>query len=253
MKDGTKTFYFGVKKVFLVTLIASTGFIQGALAIQSPDGLPDLFQILHGDQVQDPLFVEEMVEALMFRDDAMGAHPVQVAGVSLVALTIPAVIAYYAYHYYYSDDRHEPMSEELSEAIQSGDVSLVSEILDSSSMYGLDAYGRTPLCLAAGSGRLSIVKLLIERGVDVNERGIYRNGALFCALSTPEILAALLDAGADMYEAETSFGLRPLDIAEINNYRESADLLISRGAQELPWITRLNEALRDLILPNDNW
>jgi outer membrane protein assembly factor BamB len=62
--------------------------------------------------------------------------------------------------------------EELRDAALAGDVAKVRALLDAGVPVDAPAprHGQTALILAAGKGRLDVVKLLVERGADVNAR-----------------------------------------------------------------------------------
>lgn len=178
--------------------------------------------------------------------------PGHIIGASVCAVAGVAFLGHYTYTYYYSDDRAAVMGEDLERALVDGDLSLVEELLNDANLYSLNANGRTPLCLAASHGHEAIVRHLIDdRGVDVNERGLYRDGCLLRekVLRNPEIVALLLDAGADLYDKDT-WGLMPLDVARMNGFQETADLLLAYGADELPWVVRLREAFQGYLLPH---
>lgn len=178
--------------------------------------------------------------------------PGVVMGASACAIAGMAFLGHYAYTYYYSDDRAAAMGEDLERALVDGDLTLVEALLNDENLYSLNANRRTPLCLAADHGHEAIVRYLIDdHGVDVNEWGFYREACLLSqkALRDPEIVALLLEAGADLYDRDT-WGLMPLDVARMNGFQETADLLLAYGADELPWVVRLREAFQGYLLPH---
>lgn len=86
----------------------------------------------------------------------------------------------------------------------------------------------TPLCLAARSGSLECVKLLVESGADLWRMEFAGRTALGNAVNHPEILAYLIDQGA---EVDPNFGQRkPLYWAAEAGALESIKLLLEAGA-----------------------
>jgi ankyrin repeat protein len=85
---------------------------------------------------------------------------------------------------------------------------------------------------AANRGNLDTVKLLIERKAPLEQRNMYDGTVLGCtvwsAVWEPRvdhvaIIEALLDAGANIYEAEYPTGNQPVD-----------EVLKRNGAKQLP-------------------
>ena len=62
--------------------------------------------------------------------------------------------------------------EALRDAARAGDLATVTRLLDAGVPVDAKAprHGQTPLLFAAGEGRLDVVRLLVERGADVNAR-----------------------------------------------------------------------------------
>lgn len=97
---------------------------------------------------------------------------------------------------------------------------------------------RTPIQLAAGYGQLKTVKMLVERGADINEAPGYRFGrtALQAATSmeTPniELVEYILEKGAD-FNAKPAVhgGIMALQGAAISGDIMLAKLLLDKGAE----------------------
>jgi uncharacterized protein len=100
-----------------------------------------------------------------------------------------------------------------------------------------DNDGDTPLIEAARMGHVETVKLLLRHGADVDRRGrgIYGTTALTVAAGRghrtagPRIIAALLDAGANI-EGPVKGGSTPLMWAARSKNLDIAKLLLRRGA-----------------------
>ena len=87
----------------------------------------------------------------------------------------------------------------------------------------------TTLIEAAGHGRVEIVKLLIDRGADVNLKGEAWYGPLHAAAygGHVEVVKLLLDNGADVNIFNHD---KPLHYAAKNGHIEVAEMLIAHGA-----------------------
>ena len=83
--------------------------------------------------------------------------------------------------------------------------------------------------LAACVGSADIVRLLVERGADVNAFGGKLGYPLQAATSTPEIVEILLDSGANIDARGGEYGSAIQAAADSKNF-ESVRLLIDRGA-----------------------
>jgi ankyrin repeat protein len=90
--------------------------------------------------------------------------------------------------------------------------------------------GNSLLHLAAASGSLDAVKILLAAGADVNQKNVSDSTPLMWALTEIEKVKVLLDAGADV-NAKTKQGRTPLLIAAANvGSLDVIKLLVAKGA-----------------------
>jgi ankyrin repeat protein len=125
---------------------------------------------------------------------------------------------------------------DVFEAAALGQVDRVRELLDQESelarAYAPDGFH--PLGLAAFFGHPDVVRLLLERGAEVD--AVARNAQVqttalqaAAASSDTESARLLIDAGADVDAAQRG-GFRPLHAAAANGNRELVELLLEHGA-----------------------
>jgi cytohesin len=93
-----------------------------------------------------------------------------------------------------------------------------------------DRPGVTPLYLAVSTGQLPVVNLLLKFKADPNDSQSDGRPLLFSALSDPDILGALLDAGGKV-DSHFSGGMTLLDQA-VDGYppRAAVEILLKHGA-----------------------
>eukprot|EP00092_Neocalanus_flemingeri_P106282 GFUD01136358.1.p1 GENE.GFUD01136358.1~~GFUD01136358.1.p1 ORF type:complete len:440 (-),score=128.58 GFUD01136358.1:156-1475(-) len=116
---------------------------------------------------------------------------------------------------------------------QSGDVDGVQQVLDSGRVHldSKDQDGTTPLMLAARSGRVKVVSLLLEEGADPNIRKITGVTAIFLASvgGYLDILTKLVEGGADP-DPQSQEGGTPLMAAAQAGHLDVVEKLLLSGA-----------------------
>jgi ankyrin repeat protein len=121
-------------------------------------------------------------------------------------------------------------------ALSDGDVAEVGKLLDEDGRLVEGRPGITPLLFAAGRGHVDVVRLLLERGADIEARNEQGGTALHYALlpsSNEGVLDVLLDWGADASRTGLR-GVTPLILASGQGLTGAVKrLLRSLGGQGL--------------------
>src|SRR5262245_25539649 len=121
--------------------------------------------------------------------------------------------------------------DRLYSAIRANDLRQIKTLLDegiSAKAEGPD--GITPLMVAAETGSLDAMKMLIDRGADVNARNTYGSTALMWSVTDLKKFRLLLDHGADVNVAARR-GRTALIIASFANpSAEVVRMLLAKGA-----------------------
>jgi hypothetical protein len=125
------------------------------------------------------------------------------------------------------------MFEQLSRAIEQNNICQFREIFDriladkSFDRNGVDEYGRTLLGIAVEDGRLEIIEILLDRGVDVNSSDY----ALHLAVeySNLQVVDLLLDRGANIDRVDCN-GCTPILLATSDGNEGITVRLIRRSA-----------------------
>jgi ankyrin repeat protein len=120
----------------------------------------------------------------------------------------------------------------LTVAVQEGQSGIVAFLISNGAKIDLRdnfGMGRTALMRASALGYESIVKILLDHGVDIHSKREDGSSALTDALPYPTIVVRLIAAGADCNE-QIRQDWSPLIAACSGGYAESARLLIEHGA-----------------------
>lgn len=122
---------------------------------------------------------------------------------------------------------------ELHDLAMRGDVPAIQAALAGGAPIDeKDSKGFTPLMRAAGAGKLGAVRLLIERGANVNRaepKFSYTALHLAATQGYADAVKELAKAGADL-EARASVSATPLQLACAKGHLEAASVLLERGA-----------------------
>ncbi len=95
-------------------------------------------------------------------------------------------------------------------------------------LFGSEVPSKDPVLIWAARNNLgSVAKLLLDRGVDVNERDVMGNTPLHASVRHPEMVELLISRGADV-NAVNLLGETPLHLAV--KYRRTVEILLGKGA-----------------------
>jgi outer membrane protein assembly factor BamB len=137
-------------------------------------------------------------------------------------------------------------NEELWEAARAGDAPRVVRALDKgASVNAKTRYGATALTFAADKGHLAVVKLLLERGADVNAQDtFYRMRAIDMALQNDHlpVVSFLLEHGSRGGGEILSTAVRTGNVALAKMALSSADLTPAQIESGLAAAKRANNA-----------
>lgn len=119
-------------------------------------------------------------------------------------------------------------------AVNKGDVETVNKLMDRDPTLALkpDRNNMRPLHYAAKKGNVEMVRTLVRKGANVNDKDKkgYTPLHYACTKGNPETVKILLEFGADV-NAKTNNNKTPLTFARSNGNREIIQMLESRGAR----------------------
>jgi ankyrin repeat protein len=138
-------------------------------------------------------------------------------------------------------------------AIENHNLEIVKVFLSNVDIDAKDIYGETALHWAVIIGNKEIVKLLIERGVDINSQdGLFESTALHLAAQNRhlEIVESLLSKGAKI-ETQNKYGRTALGIAAREGHKDVVELLAASGADILGKQYAIDRKLNYIEFPAD--
>ncbi|RDW57753.1 hypothetical protein BP5796_12554 [Coleophoma crateriformis] len=117
-------------------------------------------------------------------------------------------------------------------AVEKGHKAVVKLLLEKGAdLETKDQYGRTPLSWAAANGYEAIVQLLLEKGADLDTKD--HDGRTPLSLATENgheaMIQLLLEKGADL-ETKNQYGRTPLSLAVEEGHEDIVQLLLEKGA-----------------------
>ncbi len=126
----------------------------------------------------------------------------------------------------------ESASEKFYSAIRDNNLTQLKTLLDDKSSVNVaDDHEITPLMYAAENGSVEAMRLLLDRGADVNAQNAFGSTALMWSVSDAAKVRLLLDHGAEVSTAARS-GRTALIIAAFTNpSAEVVRLLLAKGAK----------------------
>lgn len=121
----------------------------------------------------------------------------------------------------------------LQEVVRSGDLALVKEKVDGGADIndkGNGYFTSTPLIDASHLAKLEIVKYLVEKGANINAKGIYGQTALHLAVSSGEIekVKYLIEKGANI-NAKDKYGQNVLHSTSTHSEVNIIKYLLAKG------------------------
>jgi RNA polymerase sigma factor (sigma-70 family) len=124
------------------------------------------------------------------------------------------------------DEQFAARLMEILKAARAGDVNRVKELmeLDPRLLRARDRLGNTALIMAVNFGHNEVAQLLLDSGV---QPGIHEAAAI----GSTERVAELLAADSSLLDSYSTEGFTPLALAAHFGKQETAEFLISRGAE----------------------
>ncbi|KAH8689310.1 hypothetical protein BGW36DRAFT_70072 [Talaromyces proteolyticus] len=145
------------------------------------------------------------------------------------------------------DRQHDPNSKDyygrtpLLWAVEGGHEAIVKLLLEKGAdLESKDhEYGRTPLSRAAEGGHEAVVKLLLEKGADLESKDCeYGRTPLSWAVEGGHevVVKLLLGKGADLESKDQKYGQTPLSWAAASQHEAVVKLLLAKGAKRQSYL-----------------
>ena len=126
----------------------------------------------------------------------------------------------------------KPEEDKLRNAAENGDIVTVRSLLNQGVDVNSNAYGRTALLWAAQNKHMDIVRLLIEKGANVNTKDKNTGTPLIYEVINGQLdmVKLLLDKGADLNMVSGPVDATALIYAVFQNNKDAVQFLVKRGA-----------------------
>jgi ankyrin repeat protein len=147
----------------------------------------------------------------------------------------------------------EGPSQDFYNAIRTNDLAKLRTLLTAGATAAntKDDHGVTPLMNAASAGSLDAMKLLIDKGADVNAVNMFGSTALIWSATDPAKVKLLLDHGANA-KAVTKQGRTALQVAAMSDHSaEIVKMLLAKGADPKAMDSMQMTTLNAATLGND--
>lgn len=156
--------------------------------------------------------------------------------------------------------RSGAMSLDFNQVVEAAAHGLVGEVrraLDGDSSIINTIYGAEKMVLlmvAAYGGHFEVVRLLCERGANVNAQDRGGRTALYiaCCRQHTRVVSLLLEYGANPSLQTSDMGLNSLMAASLNGHSDSVSLLLAHGGQDVDQVNRYNETALWWSCSNDH-
>ena len=126
----------------------------------------------------------------------------------------------------------EEPGDEMATAIDSSSVASVRRLLDKGASPNTLVYESPAMMWAIWDDRYYVVKLLVDRGANVNlpDTDGYTSLMAACSMGNQKIARLLIDKGADVNAVELTYGMSALQSACEAGDEKIVDLLLKQGA-----------------------
>jgi ankyrin repeat domain-containing protein 50 len=147
---------------------------------------------------------------------------------------ISALTSSSSWHKSYLSKRTSLRDAWLRRASARGQVEVVKLLLEKGAeLESKDSNGRTPLSWAAEKGHEAVVKLLLEKGAELESKGSNDWTPLSWAAENGQeaVVKLLLEKGAELESKDRWFGRTPLSLAAEKGHEAVVKLLLEKGAE----------------------
>jgi ankyrin repeat protein len=133
-----------------------------------------------------------------------------------------------------SDTKDDYGQTPLSWAAENGHEAVVKLLVEKGAeLESKDYFGRTPLLWAAENGHEAVVKLLVEKGAELESKDCNARTTLSWAAGNGHeaVVKLLVEKGAELESKANYYGRTPLSWAAGNGHEAVVKLLVEKGAE----------------------